>query len=72
MVHVVTVFRRSRLDIAYGIYVVIEAITCLVFLDLLYDGTACLSNAIVVAVFTRDFVYSVARMLLGSRCFVGV
>ena len=72
MVQFVTMFGGSRLNIANGINIVVEAVTCLVFFDSLDKRAASLSDVKVAAMFTGYLVYCVARAMLRSRRLVGV
>ena len=72
MVQFVTMFGGSRLNIANGINIVVEVVTCLVFFDSLDNRAASLSDIKVVAIFTGYLIYCVARAMLRSRRLVGV
>ena len=72
MVQFVTMFGGSRLNIANGINIIVEAVTCLVFFDSLDNRAASLSDVKVVAIFTGYLVYCVARAMLRCRRLVGV
>ena len=71
-VQFVTMFGGSRRNIANGINIVVEAVTCLVLFDSLDNRAASLSAVKVVAIFTRYLLYCVAHAMLRSRRLVGV
>ena len=72
VLHVVAMFGRSGFYVANRVHIIVESVTCFVFLNPFDDWSAGLSNVVIVTVLAGNLIDGVHDVGFRSRSFVGV